>query len=74
MEGHRGFARSGIDLEIPIGGIDLEEAVENLEKTLILKALEKAQGIKKRAADLLHINFRSMRYRLEKYGLNNSDL
>jgi len=74
MEGHRGFARSGIDLEIPIGGIDLEEVVENLEKTLILKALEKAQGIKKRAADLLHINFRSMRYRLEKYGLNNSDL
>ena len=74
MEGHRGFARSGIDLEIPIGGIDLEEAVENLEKTLILKALEKAQGIKKRAAELLHINFRSMRYRLEKYGLNNPDL
>jgi hypothetical protein len=31
----------------------------------------KTKGIKKRAAEILYINFRSMRYRLEKYGLNN---
>jgi len=73
MDEQRGMARREINLEIPKEGIDLEEVVESLEKTLILKALKKAQGIKRRAAELLHINFRSMRYRLEKYGIDNSD-
>jgi len=60
-----------IDLEIPSEGIDLEKVVEDLERTLLVKALDKTMGIKKKAAELLHINFRSMRYRLEKYGLND---
>jgi two-component system response regulator PilR (NtrC family) len=61
------------DLEIPSEGIDLEKIVEDIEKTLLLKALDRTKGIKKRAAELLHINFRSMRYRLEKYGLNQEE-
>jgi two-component system response regulator PilR (NtrC family) len=60
-----------IDIEIPSEGIDLEKMVEDLERTLLLKALDRTKGIKKKAAELLHINFRSMRYRLEKYGLND---
>jgi two-component system response regulator PilR (NtrC family) len=63
--------KGSIDLEIPNEGIDLEKMVEDLERTLLLKALDKTKGIKKKAAELLHINFRSMRYRLEKYGLNH---
>ncbi len=63
--------RGAIDLEIPSDGIDLEKMVEDLERTLLLKALDRTKGIKKKAAELLHINFRSMRYRLEKYGLNH---
>ena len=43
--------------------------VEDLERSLLLKALDRTKGIKKKAAELLHINFRSMRYRLEEYGL-----
>ena len=62
-----------IDLEIPSEGVDLEKIVEDVERTLLLKALDRTKGIKKKAAELLHINFRSMRYRLEKYGLNHSD-
>jgi two-component system response regulator PilR (NtrC family) len=58
------------DLEIPNEGIDLEKVVEELERSLLVKALDRTKGIKKKAADLLRINFRSMRYRLEKYGLN----
>jgi len=65
--------RKGFDLEIPSEGIDLEKIVEDIERTLLLKALDRTKGIKKKAAELLHINFRSMRYRLEKYGLNHSD-
>lgn len=60
-----------LDLEIPNEGIDLEKIVEDVERTLLLKALDRTKGIKKKAAELLHINFRSMRYRLEKYGLNH---
>lgn len=60
-------------LDIPSEGIDLEKVVEDLERSLLLKALDRTKGIKKKAAELLHINFRSMRYRLEKYGLNHSD-
>jgi two-component system response regulator PilR (NtrC family) len=62
--------RGAIDLDIPSEGIDLEKVVEELERHLLMKALDKTKGIKKKAAELLHINFRSMRYRLEKYGLN----
>jgi two-component system response regulator PilR (NtrC family) len=58
------------DLDIPSEGIDLEKIVEELERSLLVKALDKTKGIKKKAAELLRINFRSMRYRLEKYGLN----
>ncbi len=60
-----------IDIEIPNEGIDLEKMVEDLERSLLMKALDRTKGIKKKAAELLHINFRSMRYRLEKYGLNH---
>ena len=73
IEEKRDLTQTGLNLEIPREGIDLEQIVANLEKTLILKALEKTKGIKKKAAELLHINFRSMRYRLEKYGLSDPD-
>ncbi|MBS3920680.1 MAG: sigma-54-dependent Fis family transcriptional regulator [Deltaproteobacteria bacterium] len=65
--------RKPLDLEIPSEGVDLEKIVEDVERTLLLKALDRTKGIKKKAAELLHINFRSMRYRLEKYGLNNGE-
>lgn len=57
------------DLTLSLEGVKLEKIVENIERELIEKALQKTGGIKKKAADLLGISFRSMRYRLEKYGL-----
>lgn len=56
-----------IDKEV---GIDLERVVAEFEKGLLIKALEQASGIKKRAAKLLNISFRSMRYRVDKFGLS----
>ncbi|MEK6726836.1 MAG: sigma-54 dependent transcriptional regulator [Deltaproteobacteria bacterium] len=58
---------------IPPEGLDLEEAVGKYEKALIVSALDKVGGVKKRAAKLLNISFRSIRYRLEKYGLNTGE-
>lgn len=53
---------------IPDEGISLEPALENLEKQYLLKALEKSNGVKKKAAELLGMSFRSFRYKLAKYG------
>ena len=56
-------------LEIPEDGMDLNKVVEDLEKAFILKALEHTGGIKKKAAEILGMNFRAMRYKLAKYDL-----
>jgi two-component system response regulator PilR (NtrC family) len=55
----------------PAAPFDLEKGVEEFERAHILKALEKANGVKKRAAGLLGISFRSLRYRIEKYGIDD---
>lgn len=73
LDRHLPVKKGWLDLELPSEGIDLEKVVEEVERTLLLKALERTRGIKKKAAELLGINFRSMRYRLEKYGLNGGD-
>jgi two-component system response regulator PilR (NtrC family) len=50
-------------------GIDLDQTLDHVEKTLLLQALQKTMGNKQRAADLLKINLRSLRYRMLKHGL-----
>ena len=67
------FTRATEEIEIPEDGIDLESMVAKLEITLIQKALERTNGVRKEAAELLGISFRSMRYRLDKYGINPDD-
>jgi len=58
-----------LDMDIPPQGIKLDEVMDRMEKNLLLKALERTNGIKKKAAEVLHISFRSLRYRLEKHGI-----
>ena len=55
--------------DLPPDGLDLEQLISGIEKDLLLKALERAQWVKKKAARLLHLNTRSFRYRLEKYAI-----
>jgi two-component system response regulator PilR (NtrC family) len=57
-------------MQIPAGGVDLDALMGNFERGLLLEALRAAGGVKKRAAQLLRISFRSYRYRLEKLGLD----
>ena len=52
-------------------GIELEKLIAEFERTLLTKALQQTGGVKKKAAKLLNISFRSMRYRVDKYGLSN---
>lgn len=56
-------------LSVPVGGMDLEKTVEDFEKAMIMDALKKSGGVKKKAAELLGLSFRSMRYKLSKYGI-----
>jgi len=50
-------------------GMSLDDELSTHEKCLLLGALKRANGVQKRAAELLGINYRSFRHRLEKYGL-----
>lgn len=56
-------------IELPI---DLEAELAKLEQHYLLQALERSGGVKKHAAELLGLNFRSFRYRLKKYGMGES--
>jgi two-component system response regulator PilR (NtrC family) len=54
-------------------GANLDDILASYERGLLTDALQRAGGVKKRAARLLGISFRSFRYRLEKLGLDGSD-
>ncbi len=58
------------DFSLPERGMNMEEIVGNLEKTLLIQALQRTGGLKKPAADLLALSLRSFRYRLQKYKLD----
>jgi len=58
---------------IPPEGVKLESLVDEYERKLLGEALRESGGVKKRAARLLGISFRSFRYRLEKLGLEEPD-
>ena len=49
-------------------GLSLDEELATHEKCLLLGALKRSDGVQKRAAEILGINYRSLRHRLEKYG------
>ena len=54
---------------MPDEGVDLEAAVAEVEKDLLLKALDSAGGNRKEAARLVKLTYRSFRYKLAKHGL-----
>lgn len=60
---------SSHEIEIGDDGLDLDKVIGQIEKEVLVKAIHAAGGIKKKAAKLLKISFRSMRYRIEKYNL-----
>ncbi|MCL4537325.1 MAG: sigma-54 dependent transcriptional regulator [Nitrospirae bacterium] len=53
-------------------GINFNEYIASVEKDLLKKALQKADGVKTKAAELLGLTFREFRYRLSKYSHRSS--
>ena len=50
-------------------GIDMENYVADIEKSLLLAALAQSNGVQTRAADALRISYRSFRHLVKKYDL-----
>jgi two-component system response regulator HydG len=56
-------------LSLPKGNMSLPEILEDLERQLILKAFNKAKGVKTETARLLGIKTSALYYKLEKYDI-----
>jgi two-component system response regulator PilR (NtrC family) len=54
---------------LPEVGMDLQAHLDTVERRLLEQALERTGGVKSEAARLLALTFRSLRYRLAKYGI-----
>jgi len=61
------------ETEIPADGIDLNRTLDDIERKLVNRALEMTGGNRSRAARLLGISFRSLRYRLLKLGMDSEE-
>jgi two-component system response regulator PilR (NtrC family) len=55
------------------GGFSLERFLDDAERRYLVTALQRADGVKTRAAELLGLSFRSFRYRLAKHGLSDRE-
>ena len=58
------------EISIPPAGVCFEDEIEAMEKGYISAALSKASGVGTKAADLLHISYRSFRHYAKKHGIN----
>ncbi|MBI5593866.1 MAG: sigma-54-dependent Fis family transcriptional regulator [Deltaproteobacteria bacterium] len=64
-----GVKNKRFDLDDVENGVSLDNILDDIEKAYVEKALEFARGDKARAAELLKINLRSLRYRLDKLSI-----
>jgi len=63
-----GIAPSGQqEVQIPIEGVDFEGRVSLVEKQYLRAALQAAGGVRRRAAELLKMSYRSFRHYAKKY-------
>jgi len=54
---------------LPVDGINLEEHIQQLERSYLLAALERSGGVRTQAAGILGMSYRSFRHYAKKYGV-----
>ena len=65
------FSKEGaLHITLPATGVNLKDVVEEFENNLILQALQKAQGVKNKAAQLLSLNRTTLVEKLKKKKLD----
>ena len=52
-------------------GMDMEKYVADIERSLLQAALAQSNGVQTKAADVLHISYRSFRHLMKKYDLSS---
>jgi two-component system response regulator PilR (NtrC family) len=60
-------------LELPPEGFNLDDVLGEVERRILVQALERTGGIRTNAARLLGVTLRSLRYRLQKHTLDVGD-
>lgn len=60
-------------IQLENGSIALDSVMDCFEKDMLVKALEKSRGSRTKAAKLLGISCRSIRYRLKKHGIGGAE-
>jgi two-component system response regulator PilR (NtrC family) len=68
VSGQVGAPEAGL-LSLSPDGCELDAVLHEVERRFLIGALERTGGVRKSAAKLLGVSFRSLRYRLEKHGL-----
>ena len=63
----------GQEREIPFEGVELDNILGDVERRYLELALQRTAGNRTQAAELLGMSYRSFRYRLEKFGLDDED-
>jgi two-component system response regulator PilR (NtrC family) len=53
------------------GGCQLDEVLSELERRLILQALDRSESVRANAARLLGVSLRSLRYRMQKLAIGD---
>jgi len=56
-------------VSFPAEGVDFEKEIAEAERRYLVAALEKSGGVRTRAAELLHITYRSLRHYAKKHNL-----
>ncbi|MCM2320151.1 MAG: sigma-54 dependent transcriptional regulator [Pseudomonas sp.] len=74
----RGLAEGslpGLDVPalLPVGGLDLKDYLNNLERSLIQQALDDAGGVVARAAEHLRVRRTTLVEKMRKYGMGRRD-
>lgn len=61
---------ANLPIEIPDKGLNLNDEMEKIEKKFIEIALQKTRGVKGKTAEMLGLTVDSLKYRIEKLGID----
>jgi two-component system response regulator PilR (NtrC family) len=59
----------GASVSVPAEGLNMEQYIADLERSMIQAALRQSNGVQTRAAEMLKLSYRSFRHLLKKYEL-----
>jgi two-component system response regulator PilR (NtrC family) len=54
---------------LPPDGVDMENYVAEIERSLLQSALKQSNGVQTRAAEMLKLSYRSFRHLMKKYDI-----